>query len=199
MTNRKGVLFVISAPTGGGKTTIAMAALKTLSPTIPISKVITYTTRPPRTGEINGKDYHFVERNDFLQKKQANFFLETTVYDNHFYGSPRTIFDDMKQGKSFIMVTDRPGALVIKQLAPEASLIWITVPNLETIENWLHMRWPDKNNLVQQRLAIAEQEIAIEQQKPAFDFHVMNEAGKLQEAVDQVIEIIVRETTTLGR
>ena len=100
----QGKVFVISAPSGTGKTTLVKETINRLNNQYDISKVITYTTRNLRTGEINGKDYHFISHDDFLQKEKDGFFLEITKYDNQKYGSPASILTDIQLGKSFIIM-----------------------------------------------------------------------------------------------
>src|SRR5436853_2205355 len=100
MTTTQGTLFIISAPSGGGKTTLVYEVIKRLAATIPLCKVITYTTRAPRPNEHNGDDYYFVTNEEFLAKKEHNFFIETTLYDTNWYGSPRSVLDGLTQGTS---------------------------------------------------------------------------------------------------
>ncbi len=182
-----GKLFILSAPTGGGKTTVATNVLDIIGQKYPFSRVITYTTRPQRPGEQNGIDYHFVTEADFLKKKAEDFFLETNHYDGKWYGSPRSIIDDLKKGKSFLAITDRNGARAWKRNIHEAVLIWLDVTDAAIIAQRLHKRG-DPEETIKRRIAIAAQEIAEEKQKHFFDHHVMNE--DLQKAVEDVVEII---------
>ena len=170
-----GRLFVISAPTGGGKTTIAKRAFQALTGKVPLEKVVTYTTRQSRLHERDGIDYHFVDLADFKAKQAAGFFLETTTYDNNFYGCPRAILDDIKQGKSFIVVTDRAGAKTIKQLYQPAVLVWFNVPSLAVLEDRLQKRGRETGEALQRRMAIAAEEITAESLDPVFDFHLCND------------------------
>ncbi len=185
-----GKLFILSAPTGGGKTTVATNVLHTVGQKHPFSRVITYTTRPQRPGEQNGVDYHFVTEADFLEKKDENFFLETNQYDGKWYGSPRSIIDDLKQGKSFLAITDRNGARAWKRNIPEAVLIWLDVSDVAIIAQRLHKRG-DPEETIKRRIVIAAQEIAEEKQEHFFDHHVMNE--DLATAVRKVADIICKE------
>src|SRR5580698_9904346 len=86
-----GKLFIISAPSGGGKTTITQEVIARLGEKCHIQRAINYTSRPPRDNEVNGIDYHFITPEDFINKKASGFFLETTYYDNNYYGSPVSI------------------------------------------------------------------------------------------------------------
>lgn len=182
-----GKLFILSAPTGGGKTTVATNVLHIVGTKYPFSRVITYTTRAQRPGEQNGVDYHFVTEADFLKKKAEDFFLETNQYDGKWYGSPRSIIQDLKQGKSFLAITDRNGARAWKRNIPEAVLIWLDVPDVTIIAQRLHKRG-DPEETIKRRAAIAAKEIAEEKQEHFFDHHVMNK--DLQKAIEDVVKIV---------
>lgn len=186
----QGVLFVISAPTGGGKTTVTKRVIDELKNVIPIKKVITYTTRPSRPGEIDGVDYHFVTEADFLEKKNHNFFLEDTFYDGNWYGSAWTSIDKLKNGTSLMLVTDRPGAKVIKHLLPDSVLMWLDVPTLSTIAQRLHTRGTEDDEGLARRLSIAAREIEDEGHEPAFDYHIMNDS--IESSVNAIQEIILK-------
>jgi len=187
-TTSSGFLFVISAPTGAGKSTIAKSVLQLLGPSLPISRVITYTTRPARAKEHNGVDYHFLTPTEFEQKKQDTFFLETTTYDGNWYGSPRSICDDLQTGASFLIITDRAGAKSLKALLPDIVLIWIDVPDANAIKQRLSTRDRDGQQDLQRRVDIAIHEMRQEQRETIFDYHVMN--GNLNRAIDDVATII---------
>ena len=183
-----GRLFVISAPTGGGKTTIAKRAFQALEGKVPLEKIVTYTTRQPRLHEKNGVDYHFVTINDFHTLQANGFFLETTSYDNNLYGCPRNILDAIARGKSFIVVTDRAGAKTIKQLYPPAILIWFDIPSLTVLAERLEKRGRETGEELQRRITIASEEITAEEIAPAFDFHILND--NLTVAVTALVQLI---------
>jgi guanylate kinase len=186
-----GILCVLSAPTGGGKTTVAAQVLENVGRLHPFSRVITYTTRPMRPTEKNGVDYHFVTEQEFLKKKAENFFLETNNYDGKWYGSPRSLCKEMAEGKSFLVITDRNGARSWKHAIPEAVLIWLTVPDASIIAQRLHQRGTDSEETIQRRIAIASHEIAEENKEHLFTYHVMND--NLATAVRNVTDIICTE------
>ncbi len=188
MNKTIGRLFILSAPTGAGKTTVAQAVLATLGAQVPLSKVITYTTRFPRPQEVNGKDYHFITVDDFLAKKDHGFFLETTIYDGHWYGSPKSILSELNTGKSFLLVTDRPGAKTIKSHAPNAILIWLDVPSKEILIERLRHRRATNQQALQQRIDLAQHEMGQEKTEHFFTHHVMN--NTLDDAVKHIITII---------
>ena len=170
-----GKLFVISAPTGGGKTTLAKRTFEQLHAQGLVEKVVTYTTRQQRLHEQDRIDYHFVSHTDFITKQKIGFFLETTSYDGHLYGCPRNIIDLISNGKSFILVTDRVGAKTIKRLYPTAMLIWFDVPSLAILTERLKKRGREAGEELARRIAIASQEIKIEAEESIFDYHIMND------------------------
>lgn len=186
---KQGKLFVISAPSGAGKTTVSQAVLNNCQKNIILKKVITYTTRTPRPGEISGKDYYFLSRDEFKRYESQGFFLETTEYAGNYYGSPTSILDDLARGISYLMVTDRPGALVIKKLVPDALLIWISIPSIETLRSRLENRKTDLPDVIEKRLLLAQQEIDQESQEQCFDAHIINE--NFEQTVNQVLQIIL--------
>lgn len=186
--NKNGKLFIISASSGAGKTSIATTVIEKLKNTIPISKVITYTTRNPRPEEINGIDYNFISTQDFLKKETAGFFLETTKYTNQYYGSPSSIIQDLKKGKSFIIVTDMAGAINFKHnIMPNAITIWITVSDTQELRKRLEKRG-DPSDIIEKRLKLTSEETRKESREKYFDYHVENDI--FDQAVAQVIEII---------
>jgi guanylate kinase len=185
---KQGKIFVISAVSGAGKTTISNKLLELYHDAFNISKVVTYTSRPQRQGEIDGKDYHFLSLDEFNKLNNEGFFLETTEYAGNFYGSPASIIDDLTIGKSFLIITDRPGALHFKTLIPGAVLIWIFVQDIDTIRQRLILRNSESSKQLEKRLFLAEQETASEKQSPMFDYHVKND--KVDQAVAQIHEII---------
>ena len=188
---KPGKLFVISAPSGGGKTTLTKSVLRILEKDFPISMVATYTSRPPRHNEINGKDYNFISRNDFIKKMNAGFFLETTEYDNEFYGSPASILIDMKQGKSSIIVITRSGAKNILTAVSNLVLIWISIPSIKILKDRLTKRETETPKEIDARIKIAEKEIEDEKNNIIFDYHVMND--NFEKAANQICQIIKKE------
>ena len=119
-------------------------------------------------GEVNGLDYNFLSIDEFKCRINQGFFLETTEYAGNFYGSPASIINDLEHGISYLMITDRPGALVIKKLVPSAVLIWLVVPDLQTLRQRLENRGTDSPEVIARRLALAEQEMSQEEKEPAF-------------------------------
>lgn len=186
-----GELFVISAPSGAGKTTVSQSVLRSCSEKLNLTKVVTYTSRQPRLGELNEVDYHFISSEEFKRRQQDGFFLETTDYAGNFYGSPASILNGLKEGKSYLMVTDRPGALVIKELVPAAVLIWLQVQDLQILRQRLESRGTDASQVIEKRLSLAEKEMSLEDEEQAFNYHVQNNIFDI--TVEQVKNIIEQE------
>lgn len=187
---KQGKIFIISASSGAGKTTLTNEVIKRLSHKFNISKVITYTTRSPRIDEINGKDYYFLTEKEFKQKLKADFFLETTKYNESFYGSPKNILENIKYGKSFILITDLKGIKVLKKLIPKAILIWINIPNLEILRQRLINRG-DNFKKIEQRLKLAKIELKEIKKTDFFNYKIIND--KFDQTSQKLMQLISHE------
>lgn len=182
-----GKLFVVSAPSGAGKTTLVQAILDTLGKQCHLKRAITYTTRPPREGEIDGKHYHFISIDEFKEKIEQDAFLEWSTWYDHYYGSPASMLRGLQEGHSYIAILDRPGAKDVKQSFPATVLIWIVPPSLEVLKDRLLKRGDDLH-VVENRLKKAAIEIEQEQNEQFYDYHIINDdfnlaVGQLQRAV----------------
>ena len=167
----RGSLFLISGPSGVGKTTLVETYLKRRAQTgdgVDLKRVITYTTRAPRAGEKDGEDYHFVDYSDFVQRKDAQFFLETSKYGESWYGTPGTILEDVKNGQSYLIVIDRAGAHKIASCSEYVTPIWLHVPTIEILEKRLRERGTDPEERIQRRLEMAEIELLEELGNPTY-------------------------------
>lgn len=129
-----GKLFIITAPSGAGKSSLSYRVIKELSHAFAIEKSVTYTTRAPRKGEVCGKDYLFISLEDFQIKLESGFFLETSQVYDHFYGSSNEIIIKLSLGISLIIILDPRGVKVVKQKIPEAIAIWIYPPKSEELK-----------------------------------------------------------------
>lgn len=185
-----GKLFVISAPSGSGKTTLVQAILKDATLQSVLKQTITYTTRPPRQGEIDGKEYHFISIDEFKEKVDENFFIEWSTWYDHYYGSPLSTLKSLKEGVSYVMVLDRPGAKDVFQTYPQAILIWINPPSIEELEKRLLARG-DSANLIKGRLQKAALEIQQEQDEQLYKYHIVND--NFDTALEQLTLIIKKE------
>ena len=159
------LLVVVSAPSGGGKTTLCQQLLAT-NPNI--IRAVTCTTRPPRAGEREGVDYYFLDAATLLRRVQAGNFLEhATVYGNSYGTLKSEVVGKLRQGKDVVLNIDVQGAAAIRARAGEdpelsASLVsvFLTPPSLAILEKRLRKRGADSEAAIQKRLSVARQEIA---------------------------------------
>jgi guanylate kinase len=172
---KPGKLFVISAPSGGGKTSLVNALLGQEPFKSSISRVVTYTTRSPRPGDVNGYDYHFVRELEFIELSAKGFFIEWSIAYGTYYGTPASALDDIAQGSSRIVILDRDGARNIAKAYPQAILIWIAPPSLEVLESRLRARNTENGEQIKRRLALATQEMDEEAQNPQYSHHILND------------------------
>ena len=187
-----GKLFVISAPSGAGKTSLVTEALKRLNDDMAIHRHTTYTTRSPRDGEENGSDFHFLSKDDFRERMQNGYFLETNEYNNQYYGSSKSVHDDLVLGKSAILVCDRNGAQSVKRKVEECVTIWVTVPDFDTLKRRIKSRGTETDGQIEKRLTIAKQELDEEAKQRFFKYHLVND--DFDRAVAELCLIIKDET-----
>jgi len=167
---KKGKLFVLSAPSGGGKTTIRTAILQT-DPSVVYS--VSVTTRPMRPGEVDGKDYHFVTPEIFDSYLKNGEFLESAEVHGNNYGTRRKYIEEAtSSGKNVIMDIDVQGALNIKRLMPESVLIFLIPPSLEELEKRLRGRNTDSEEIIDRRLTNAISELSFQNR---YDYVVVND------------------------
>jgi len=180
-----GKIFVISAPSGTGKTTIQKLLLEVL----PFLKtVITCTTRKPRNGEKNGVDYKFLTERDFKRKIKNGEFLEyANVYGN-FYGTPKKeVMEKLKKGENILLVIDTQGGMSVKKFFPQAVLIGILPPSTKEQEKRLRKRGDVSKEEIKKRLETAKEERKILMKY--YNYRVINkEIGKTVEKIKRIIE-----------
>jgi guanylate kinase len=191
----RGKIFIIASPSGGGKTTIANGVIDKLHKMLSMKRVITYTSREKRSHEIHGKDYFFVSKEEFLKKKENDFFLETTTYNGELYGSSRNIVRNLKEGISYVIVVDREGVKSYTQFLNKDDIItiWIIPPNLKTLRERLIKRGTESRAQIDARVSLAKKEILWEENNRRFEYHIVNE--DIDEAVNQVC-LIVKDMVT---
>jgi len=154
----RGSLFVITAPSGAGKTSLIRALVED-EPGLKLST--SYTTRKPRPGERDGREYHFVDEPAFLAMQERGEFLESAQVHGHRYGtSKKTIRDTLEQGQDLILEIDWQGARQVRALYPDCVGIFILPPSVEELERRLRDRGQDAESVIQRRLANAQAEIA---------------------------------------
>jgi guanylate kinase len=159
------LLVLISAPSGGGKTTLCQQLLAARPQ---MTRAVTCTTRPPRTGEREGVDYYFLDADAFLKRVHAGNFLEhATVYGNSYGTLKGEVLGKLRQGKDVLLNVDVQGAATIRQRAEEDPelrralvSVFLTPPSLEVLEERLRKRGTDSPAIIQKRLGVARQEIA---------------------------------------
>ena len=180
-----GHLYVISAPSGTGKTSLVKALVEK-DPSIRLS--VSTTTREPRTGEVNGRDYFFVKKEDFDRQKNDNEFLEWAFVYGNFYGTSATLVkNSINRGENVLLEIDWQGAFQIKQrYNPEMlTLIFIVPPSLEVLKERLQKRDQDKISVITERLATAKEEMA---KSANFDYVIIND--DFDSAVSELYRII---------
>jgi guanylate kinase len=153
-----GHLFIVSAPSGAGKSSLVKAWLER-DPSIRLS--VSYTTRAPRPGEEDGVHYHFVSRDDFLARLNAGEFLESAEVYGNFYGSSQLwIQSQMAAGHDILLEIDWQGAAQVRHLMPQAISIYILPPSLAELRRRLEGRGTDSAEVIEKRLAAAQEDIS---------------------------------------
>lgn len=167
---RRGTLFVISAPSGGGKSTVLRALLQSIDG---LSYSISVTSRKPRAGETPGKDYIFVEPEEFQRRIEAKDFYEWALVHGNYYGTLKSSVDEMlRRGHDVIMDLDVQGAYAIKGIRRDAVTIFLLPPSSQVLEERLRRRDTDDDEVIRLRLRNAADEIA---RCTRFDYLVVNQ------------------------
>ncbi len=178
-----GNLFIVCAPSGGGKTSLVNELLKA-DPTVGLS--ISYTTRPPRPGQADGRDYHFVDEQRFKQLLEHGDLLESALVHGHHYGTSQSwVAEHRAAGDDIVLEIDWQGAAQVRRLIPEAIGIFILPPSFETLVSRLNKRAQDTPDVIAQRLAAAREEIS---HASEFDYVIIN--SDFEEAVRDLIAIV---------
>jgi len=153
-----GNLFIISAPSGAGKTSLVHALLD-INPQITLS--VSYTTREPRPGEHDGKDYHFVSRETFHEMSKRGEFLESAEVYGNLYGTSQTwISREITKGQDILMEIDWQGAEQVRRLFPDCVSIFILPPSITALGQRLKVRGKDNDAVIAKRMAAAREDIA---------------------------------------
>ena len=152
-----GTLYIISAPSGAGKTSLVHALVERMSSVV-VS--VSYTTRLPRSGEVDGWDYHFVSEQTFLQKVESGEFLEHAQVFDHYYGTASTaVTVKLSQDYDVVLEIDWQGARQVRQLMPECASIFILPPSLDALERRLRARGQDPDTIIERRMQAAVREM----------------------------------------
>jgi guanylate kinase len=166
----RGTLFIVSAPSGTGKTSLVKTLLEA-EPEVKLS--ISHTTRTPRPGEIDGTHYHFVSSAEFERIKAAGGFLESALVHGHRYGTSRGgIEEELARGRDVVLEIDWQGAQQVRRLMPSAVGIFIRPPSLDVLRTRLTTRGQDAHDVIERRLAAAEDEMS---HAGEYDYVIINE------------------------
>lgn len=178
-----GHLFIVSAPSGAGKTTLVRLLLEK-DPGIRVS--ISSTTRPPRTGENDGREYHFVDVQYFLEMVSRGDFLEWAEVHGNYYGTSRHWIEaEMSAGRDVLLEIDWQGAQQVRKAFPSAIGIFILPPSLEELKSRLSGRGTDSAETIARRIAAARDEM---RHVDEFDYVIIND--DLQQALDNLRSIV---------
>jgi guanylate kinase len=181
-----GKLFVVTAPSGAGKTSLIEALMRD-DPSLKES--ISYTTRPPRPGEKNGVDYHFVDEPTFRAMRERGEFLESAQVHGNYYGTAKkVIVEAVARGEDIVLEIDWQGAEQVRRLYPDCVGIFILPPSLEELERRLRGRGQDSEAVMRERLANARDELA---HAGEFKYAIINK--DFETARRELAEIIKRE------
>jgi guanylate kinase len=192
MDQRKtAILFVVSAPSGAGKTTVLTEALAQF-PDIRLS--VSCTTREPRVGEKDGRDYFFISSEEFTDMVQKDLFIEWAQVHGAYYGTPRSNLQYLDEGFDVILEIDTQGAQAIKGERPDAVSIFIVPPSLAVLEQRLRARGENRDDVLSTRLLNARKELA---EMEWYDYSVVND--ELTDAVRDVRSIIIAERCRTAR
>lgn len=183
---RKGRLFVVTAPSGAGKTSLIDAVMRD-DPSLKIS--VSYTTRAPRPGEKEAVDYHFVDLPTFRSMRSRGEFLESAeVHGNHYGTAKRVILEAMAKGEDMILEIDWQGAEQVRRLYPDCVGIFILPPSVEELERRMRSRGQDSEAVIRQRVANAKEELAHAEE---FKYAIINK--DFETARRELASIIERE------
>jgi len=188
----RGQLFVISAPSGAGKTSL-IKALRERRPELALS--VSHTTRPRRDGEVNGEHYHFVDISQFeVMLAQEAFVEHAKVFDNYYGTSKAAISEELERGHDLILDIDWQGAAQVKKLFPEAIFIFILPPSSAELESRLRNRASDDDEVIARRLAEARREM---RECHWYDYLVIND--EFEQALSELDALFTAATLEADR
>ena len=190
--SRRGILLILSAPSGAGKTTLAH---ELIARTSNIGWSISHTTRPRRAGEADGKDYHFVSEETFLSLRNQGAFAEWVQVHSAYYGTTRaTIENALNMGQDLLLDIDVQGAEQLKLCYPEAVLVFILPPSWQRLEDRLRARGTDEEEAITQRIRRAQEETRA---LSGYDYCVIND--QLEVSAAALHAILCAERTRISR
>lgn len=181
----KGLLIVVSAPSGCGKGTILSEILKDDKFYYSVSA----TTRNPREGEVNGVNYHFITKADFEERIKNNAMLEYAEYCGNYYGTPKKEIEEMREkGKNVLLEIEVQGAMKVRDICPDAIFIFILPPSVAELERRLRKRGTETDDVIAERVSQAKGELAFAEK---YDYVVVNNA--LEDAISDFRAVIKAE------
>jgi guanylate kinase len=181
-----GNLYIISAPSGAGKTSLVKALLQS---EVDLSLSVSYTTRAPRPEEVDGRDYHFVNREGFEERLKQGEFLESAQVYGNFYGTSKTwINEALRASRDILLEIDSQGARQVREVFPASVSIFVLPPSLQVLEARLRNRAQDSLEVISQRLASARDEIS---HVGEYDYVILND--RLDRALDDLKCIVHAE------
>ena len=184
---KEGRLFVYAGASGVGKGTIMKELLKADDK---IRLSVSATTRNPREGEVNGREYFFITKEEFDAMVAEDGFLEYAKYCDNYYGTPKKSVDDMlREGYNVFLEIELEGAMNVMRLRPDAVTIFVLPPSMEELERRLRGRGTETDESIEKRLARAKVEI---DSAHLYKYNVVN--GELKAAIDEVLDIVKKET-----
>ena len=191
--NEKGLLIVISGPSGVGKGTVRKALFEREGHNLEYS--VSMTTRAPRVGETDGKEYYFVSKEEFENAIKNGNMLEHAKFVNNYYGTPKDkVLEQLEAGHEVVLEIEVQGALQVKAKMPDAVFIFIAPPSWEALETRLTKRGTEPIEIINERLAKARNEIMV---ASSYDYIVIND--EIENAVDKIIAIIRAEHARCDR
>lgn len=178
-----GTLFIVTAPSGAGKTTLVRLLLER-DPAVQLS--VSYTTRAPRPGEVAGRDYHFIDTAVFLAMRSRGEFLESAEVHGNYYGTSRVWLEErVIAGHDVLLEIDWQGARQVRSAFPAAVGIFVMPPSMAELEHRLRRRGQDDEEVIRRRLGSA----AVEMRHVAeFDYVILN--NELQPALDDLVAVV---------
>jgi len=189
----KGILLVVSGAAGTGKGTVNALLMKEHEDFV---YSVSATTRPPRPGEVDGREYHFISKEQFEEHIRNDAVIEYTEYCGNYYGTLKSELKKLDEGKNLILEIEVEGAMNIKRLFPDSVTVFILPPDYTTLRNRLVNRGTNAADDIENRMQKALREFATVK---SYDYAVVNHDGQAKEAADAIDEIVKSEQHRVSR